>query len=178
MNQMPVVLRDRLTALRERLADQEGAVLEPLAAEHGLTLRDAIQCLPEPLWRRASGSAFVEVMQEVAAWGPVLVLIHTQDVIFECHGPLPLGDVSRGFYNLRHGSPLRGHLRGERCADVFFVRRRFMARETCSIVLCNHEGEGMFKIFVDRNEQGELREEQVARFDDLSRRLVAAGRPS
>lgn len=174
MSQMPVVPRDRMNALRSHLAAQEGAVLEPLAAEHGLTLRDAIQCLPDALWRRASGSAFVEVMQEVAGWGPVLVLIHTRDVIFECHGPLPPGDEGRGFYNLRHGSPLRGHLRGDRCGDIFFVRRRFMGRETCSIVLCNHDGEGMFKIFVDRDEQGELREEQVKRFDELSRRLAAA----
>lgn len=174
MSQVPTAFQDRRSALRSRLAEKEGAVLEPLAAEHGLTLRDAIECLPASLWRRVPGKAFIDVMQDVATWGTVLSLVHTRDVIFECRSPLPAGDVSRGFYNLQHGSPLGGHLRADRCADIFFLRRRFMGKETCSLVFCNDEGDGMFKIFVDRNEQGELREEQVARFDELSRRLAAA----
>jgi len=175
MNPTPASPNDHQSSLRSRLAHEPGAILEALAVEHHVTLRETLECLPADLWQRAPGSAFVPILQDVASWGPVLVLVHTPDVILECHGPLPPGGLGRGFYNFEHGSPLRGHLRADHCADVFFVRRLFMGRDTRSIVFCNREGEGMFKIFVDRDEQAELRSEQVERFHALADRVCTAG---
>lgn len=162
-----------LEALRARLASRVGGVLETVAAEHGVSLRTVIGCLPEELWSEAGGEHFCEVMAEVATWGPVRLIVHTEDGVFEFSGPLPAGTLGHGFFNLHGAGALSGHLRAERCRSIVFLRRPFMGKQTASIQFFNAAGGAMFKLFVGRDDSGELCADQLARFDALERRLAA-----
>lgn len=163
--------RERLNALRHRFAKDSDGVLETIAAETGVSTQEAHDCLPDAIVDRGPGAAFEEVMNEVATWGPVTLLVHTPDVILECKGALPPGKISHGYFNLMGPGPIGGHIRHENCNAIYFVRRKFMGADSCSIVFFNGLGEPMFKVFVGRDEQRQLPASQVEKFDLLRQRL-------
>lgn len=165
-NQDPV-----LEELRARFARNADGVLEMVAAQSGLTTLQVAECLPDSCYGIADGEHFVEIMNELSEWGDILLIVHTPDAIIECAGPLPKGDFGRGFFNLGAGSPIRGHIRAERCSKICLIRRPFMGMETCSIQFFNGHGEAMFKIFVSRDEADALNPGQVARFETLRTRF-------
>ena len=166
--------RERLNALRQRFSKDADGVLEAIAAETEVSTREVYDCLPDTSVDRRPGEAFEEVMNEVAAWGPVTLLVHTPDVILECKGAVPPGKVGRGYFNLVGPGPVGGHIRHENCKAIYFVRRKFMGADSCSIVFFNAPGEPMFKIFVGRDEQRSLLADQVEKFANLQRRLAAS----
>lgn len=161
-------------ALREKLAGSPGGVLEAVAQQHGVSLRTVVEALPEEMWVTVPGTRFVEVMQDVAHWGDVLTIVHTQDVVMEFKGPVPMGKLGRGFYNLHGETGLAGHLKADNCDAIAFVRRPFMAKDTASIQFFNAGGEAMFKVFVGRDDEGELRGDQLDMFEALRARLTGA----
>lgn len=165
---------DSLHALREHLAHHPGGILESLAEEHGVPLRTVIGCLPEAMHAEVSGDRFCEILGEIASWGPVTLIVHTADGVFEFGGSLPAGSLGRGFFNLQGKEGLSGHLRHERCRSIVFLRRPFMGKQTASIQFFNDAGGAMFKIFLGRDASGELRTDQLARFDALERGLAAS----
>lgn len=152
---------EQTQALQARLAANPGVVLEGLAEAHGCAVAQLIECLPEGMWRKIPGGHFIDVMGEVAAWGtPVTVIVHTADVIMEFTGPLPVGEVGHGFFNLM-GASLHGHLRHQNCGAIYAVERPFMNKDTASLMFCNQNGGVMFKVFLGRDENGALRAEQI-----------------
>jgi putative heme utilization carrier protein HutX len=126
------------------------------------------------MWKRISGDHFVDVMQDISGWGDIVAIVHTKDVIFEFNGRLPGGALGHGFYNLKGGTSLSGHLRHENCRAIVFLRRRFMGMDTLSVQFLNAEGEAMFKIYVGRDEDRRLKADQVERFAQLERRFSSA----
>ena len=93
----------------------------------------------------------------------------------EFEGPLPGGTRGHGFYNLKGGGGLSGHLRATNCRAIVFLRRPFMGMDTLSVQFFNANGEAMFKIFVGRDENRRLKADQVERFARLKVRFAAAG---
>lgn len=161
-------------ALARRLVEDTTTVAEQIARELSLPPVDVMRLLPEDLCRWAPGTAFADVMGDVAEWGEVLFLVHTVNAIVEVKAEVPKGKVSSDFYNLHGPGPLGGHLKASRCAAIAFVRRPFMKMETRSIQFFDGVGEGMFKIYVGRDAERRLKPEQVARFDALEARLCPA----
>lgn len=161
-------------ALRTRLAEDPGAVIETVAREEGVTARIVLEALPEPMRQFTGGEFFVKVMEDVARWGDVTMIVHTDDGIFEFSGPVPAGKESRGTYNLGGRTGLHGHLRPERCHGIAFVERPFMGRPSAFVAFLNPEGGIMFKIFVGRTAKGDLRSEQLAAFRALAETVVPA----
>ena len=172
-------MSDTLTAtpdLRTKLAAEPGVVIESFAAENGVTCRDVVEAMPGSMVRFvrsdfATTAAFVDVMGEVAKWGDVTFIIHTEDGIFEFGGPVPPGSEARNYYNLSGAKGLHGHLRAERCAGICFMERPFFGRLSASILLFNRDGGIMFKIFVGRDDKRELLPDQLAAFRELADRL-------
>lgn len=168
---MSIDTEDRLEALRIELQEKPNGVLEEIAARYGTTVRVALDALPADMRGCVDGSHFDAVMGDVAGWGEVTFLVHTQDVIMEYKGAVPSGRFARGYYNLEGGA-LGGHLRSENCAAIYFVRRPFMKLDTRALWFINRDGAAMFKIFVGRNEDRSLKVEQVARFEALAGQLM------
>jgi len=159
--------------LRQKLSENPGVVFEDAAREHNVPPRAVVEALPDGMRRLAPGSAFIEAMDDIANWGDVTVIVHTDDGIMEFGGPVPKGQVSRGYFNLMGRTGFHGHLRHERCAGIAFVERPFMGRTSCLLIFLNGDGGIMFKIFVGRDEKGELKADQLEKFRALRDRLAA-----
>jgi putative heme utilization carrier protein HutX len=147
------------------------ALFEQVAKDHAVTCRQAVEALPPEMRKIAPGSAFAEIMADIAAWGDITFIVHTDDGIFEFSGALPPGQVGGGYFNLAGGTGLHGHLRHERCAAIAFVERPFMGRPSASALFLNMDGGFMFKVFVGRDAQRNLKDNQLARFRELASRL-------
>lgn len=158
-------------ALRAKVADNPGVVFEDTAREHNVAPRAVVEALPETMRRFAPGSSFIDAMNDIAEWGDVQVIVHTEDGIMECGGPVPKGSVARGHFNLMGRTGFHGHLKYERCAAIAFVERPFMGRTSNLLIFINCDGGIMFKVFVGRDEKGQLKDDQVAKFRALADRL-------
>ncbi|MGN6883435.1 heme anaerobic degradation radical SAM methyltransferase ChuW/HutW [Neisseria sp. P0019.S003] len=156
---------EQQTMLRQSLEKNPGQVLEMLAAQNQCSFEDVIRCLPEENVRQTEGSRIVEILQAIAAWNESVTFIaHTPDAIVEVSGKLPNGKVGRGFYNFDHPETdggVHGHIYYENCASIYLLERPFMGKATCSLNFINRNGGAMFKIFVGRDEVGELKQHQI-----------------
>ncbi|WP_371818067.1 heme utilization cystosolic carrier protein HutX [Bradyrhizobium sp. CCBAU 53421] len=153
------------------MADNPGAVIEDVARERKVTPRAVLEALPASMVRIGAGE-FAAAMQDIAEWGEVTLIVHTDDAIFEFTGAIPKGEVGRGYFNLMQPKGLHGHLRHERCAAVAFVERPFMGKVSAFIAFINLDGGIMFKVFVGRDETRALRGDQLTRFHALADRIA------
>ena len=154
--------------LRAYMTDNPGAVIEDVARERKVTPRAVIEAMPESMVRVGPGSQFAAAMQDIARWGEVTLIVHSDDAIFEFTGSIPLGEIGRGYFNLMQPKGLHGHLRHERCAAIAFVERPFMGKSSAFIAFINVDGGIMFKVFVGRDETRALRGDQLKRFQALA----------
>ncbi|UQD71715.1 heme utilization cystosolic carrier protein HutX [Bradyrhizobium japonicum] len=166
------MLSTDLADLRAHMADNPGAVIEDVARERKVTPRAVIEALPSSMVRIGGGEHFAAAMQDIAAWGEVTLIVHTDDAIFEFTGAVPAGEVGRGYFNLMQPKGLHGHLRHERCAALAFVERPFMGKTSAFVAFVNVDGGIMFKVFVGRDETQALRADQLVRFRQLADRVA------
>lgn len=158
------------------LAADPGAIVEEVAKTHQVTPRAVVEAIPPEMRRFAPGSFFIDAMTDIGSWGDVTLIVHTDDGIMEFGGPVPAGEVARGYYNVPGSKGFHGHLRHERCAALAFLERPFMGRLSASILFFNVDGGIMFKIFVGRDEKRELKPDQMVKFRALADRLCGAQR--
>jgi putative heme utilization carrier protein HutX len=168
------MLSTDLADLRAHMAQNPGAVIEDVARERKVSPRTVIEALPAEMVRISRGDAFAAAMADIAQWGEVTLIVHTDDAIFEFTGALPAGEIGRGYFNLMQPKGLHGHLRHERCAAIAFVERPFMGKSSAFIAFLNVDGGIMFKVFVGRDETRALRGDQLQRFHALSERIAPA----
>jgi putative heme utilization carrier protein HutX len=158
-------------AIADHLAKHPDVIVEQYAQEAGVTPQQVVHALPKETRSFADGGRFIEVMTDVARWGDVTLIVHTDDGIMEFGGAIPAGQVSRGYYNVPGTAGFHGHLRHERCAEIAFVERPFMGRNSASILFINRDGNIMFKIFVGRDANRELKADQLQSFRSLAAEL-------
>jgi putative heme utilization carrier protein HutX len=164
----------KLTALRRKIAENPGVVIEQAAKDHRVTPQTILEALPDGMRRFAPGQKFIEAMMDIATWGDVTTIIHTDDGIFEVGGPVPQGQVAHGYFNLGGTQGLHGHLRYERCGTVAFVERNFNNKLSVFIAFVNVDGDIMYKVFVGRDEKRELKHDQLVKFRALRDKLCGA----
>ncbi|BCL74991.1 hypothetical protein JHS3_07270 [Jeongeupia sp. HS-3] len=168
-----------VTPLAERLALDADGILENLAREYGVSLLDVVTAMPEATPEASRtllpGERFAEVMADISDWGDVTVLTHSADAILEFHGRVPVGRSAHGFFNLRGGGALSGHIRTDRCKTIALVERPFMGLATASVIFFNPEGAAMYKVFVHRNKDKSLDAEQLLRFRALAAAKTCCG---
>ncbi len=163
--------RDVFLPLEQRLAANQDGILEDIARTYCVSTLDVVHALPETARNFVPGGNLDTILEEISGWGPILFIVHTSDLVLECEGLLPPGKYARGYFNIHGDSPIGGHIRASRCREIAFVTRPFMGRETRSIQFFNFDGDTMFKIFVRRDDTGNLVAEQVRRFDALKSAL-------
>lgn len=161
------------TDLKAYLAQNPGTVIEDVARERNISARMVIESLPPEMVHICGGDAFAAAMQDIAQWGDVTLIVHTDDAIFEFTGAIPAGEFGRGYFNLMQPKGLHGHLRYERCAAIAFVERPFMGKSSAFVSFLNVDGGVMFKVFVGRDETRALRQDQLERFRVLGARVGA-----
>src|SRR5262245_43070297 len=149
------------------LADNPGAVIEEAAKQHAATPREVVEALPAEMRRFAPAHAFVPAMHDMATWGDVTLIVHTDDGIMEFGGPIPRGEIGRGYFNLMGSKGFHGHLRHERCGGLALLARPFMGKLAGRVGFFNVDGGIMFKVSVGRDEKRELKADQLAKFRAL-----------
>ncbi|MEZ0172615.1 heme utilization cystosolic carrier protein HutX [Microvirga sp. TS319] len=153
--------------IRQDLAARPDGVLETIAETRGVPLQQVLDCLGQEAAERAPGKLFERIWEDLTTWGDITFVVHTRDGVFECKGRVPPGTSGRGYFNIHGDSPIGGHLRIDRCRAIYFVDRPFFGKRSCSVQFVNEEGGVMFKIFVGRNEDRTLKEDQLVRFEAL-----------
>ena len=168
------MLNADIAELKTHMAENPGAVIETVARERGVTPRVVIEALPSSMVKIGSGAdTFVTAMQDIAEWGEVTLIVHTDDGIFETTAPLSPGKLGHGYYNLTETKGLHGHLRHERCGGIAFVERPFMGKSSAFVAFLNVDGGVMFKVFVGRDETRALKQDQLERFRALASKIAA-----
>jgi len=157
--------------LAARVAASPGDLLEQIAREYGVSTLEVVRNLPAEQGTVVSGEAFADIMQDITTWGDILFLIHNGDIVLECIGALPPGTFGHGYFNIHGESPIGGHIKADNCKAIAFVVRG-LKRVSLSVQFYNGAGESMFKIFVARDDQRELKPDQVARFEALRARYA------
>jgi putative heme utilization carrier protein HutX len=163
--------------LKAYLAENPGAVIEDVARDRNVSPRTVMEALPSGMAKFGQGSSFAVAMQDIAQWGEVTLIVHTDDAIFEFTGSIPNGETGRGYFNLMQPKGLHGHLRHDRCAAIAFVERPFMGKSSAFVAFLNIDGGVMFKVFVGRDEARALRQDQLERFRALAERMGALALP-
>jgi len=157
--------------LAARIAASPGDLLEQIAREYGVSTLEVVRNLPAEQGAVVPGEAFADIMQDITTWGDILFLIHNGDIVLECTGALPAGSFGHGYYNIHGESPIGGHIKADNCKAIAFVARG-LKRVSMSVQFYNGAGDAMFKIFVARDEQRELKPDQVAKFEALRARYA------
>ncbi len=168
------MLSTELAELKAYMAENPGAVIEDVARQRRVAPRAVIEAMPPEMRRLGEGSEFASAMQDIADWGEVTLIVHTDDAIFEFTGTVPAGEIGRGYFNLMQPKGLHGHLRHERCGGIAFVERPFMGKSSAFVAFLNVDGGIMFKVFVGRDETRALKADQLARFKALAGRIAPA----
>jgi putative heme iron utilization protein len=62
----------------------------------------------------------------------------------------------------------------DRCRSIYFIDRPLFGKRSCSVQFVNEQGGAMFKFFVGRNENRNLKADQVGWFEALREKRRAA----
>lgn len=165
----PAAPAEAMEKVRAALAAKPDGVIEAVAREHGVSTLAVLEATLEEQRRFIRPERFEALWQELSSWGSVLFIVHTPDIVLECEGSLPVGSFGHGYYNIHGDSPIGGHIKAGNCRAIYLVDRLFHGRRSCSAQFFNGAGEAMFKVFVRRDENRELRADQLARFEALKR---------
>lgn len=157
----------RLERAKAALAEKPDGVVESIAVTAQVTPAEVLSILPSGAAVSAAAKDFLDIWNELRSWGEVLMIVQTPDIVFEVPGHLPEGTEGHGWFNIHGDSPIGGHIRKDNCASIIFVDRQFHGRRSLSVWFMNAGGSAMFKLFVRRDEDKELRSDQVTKFEAL-----------
>ncbi|MFN3507560.1 MAG: heme utilization cystosolic carrier protein HutX [Allorhizobium sp.] len=154
------------------LAEKSDGVIEQIAAKADVTPAEVLAILPEGAAIVVPAERWEPIWKDLTSWGEILMIVHTDDIVLEVEGSLPEGSEGHGWFNIHGDSPIGGHIRKERCVSIAFVDRGFHGRRSCSVWFMNADGKAMFKVFVRRDKERNLLEDQVSRFEALRQAIV------
>ncbi|MDE1157859.1 MAG: heme utilization cystosolic carrier protein HutX [Neorhizobium sp.] len=174
MDVMNETAADRRARAVAALAAKPDGIVEAIAGEANVTPAEILDILTDGSAVVAGKDHFLDIWNEMTTWGIVLFLVHTEDVVAEIDGSLPMGSEGHGWFNIHGDSPIGGHIKKDNCASIAFVDRAFHGRRSCSIWFMNAKGSAMFKVFVKRDEARELLGEQLQKFEALRHRYQGA----
>jgi putative heme utilization carrier protein HutX len=139
-----------------------------MAKELEVCEMDVIRNLPEDMAKEVSKDRFDEIIAEVSTWGVLTVIVQNESTILEVKAPFPVGTYGHGFYNLQSkDTPVGGHIRADDLSAIFFVSKPFMGLESHSIQFFNGNGNAMFKLYLGRDENRQIIQEQMEEFINL-----------
>jgi hypothetical protein len=117
-----------------------------------------------------------QLLQQICDWGPMTTIVIHGGSVFEFGGPFPRGSVAEGFYNLQaDGNGFHGHLNLQKVEQISFQTKPHRGRESYAFVFEDANGDVIFKVFLGRDEQGELITSQREKFYQLMQHYQLSG---
>lgn len=166
-------MKERIEAL---FAQNPKISIAQICKELGAKEIDVLLNLPERYGKSTGGDKFCEVIRELEGWGEVLFVKNTPSFIIEFKTKIPSGKSAQGFYNFGMGANgdeahglgiLGGHLKTDEIDKIILVTQTFMGMLSKFVGFYDKAGENIFKIYVSRDEKGQLLAEQDAKFEAL-----------
>ncbi len=161
------------TTIQQALSDNPVSALEDIARAAGCTTLEVLEALPQGEVTSLPGSLMPSVLDNIAKWGEITFIVNTGPVILEVKSELGKGKLSDGMYNLNE-KPICGHLNTNACKCVAFVRRKLFSMATYSVQFYAEDGSCMFKVYLGRNPDRQIKPEQIVAFDSLEAELIAS----
>lgn len=120
-----------------------------------------------------AGEQAESLLRELATWGNTTTIVIHGGCVFEFKGPFPEGSIAQGYYNLSGPVPgFHGHLNLDAIAHIAFQDKLHRGRQSYAFNFQDKEGQNIFKVFLGRDEDGELIQEQVDAFKKIQSSLI------
>ncbi|MEE4278952.1 MAG: heme utilization cystosolic carrier protein HutX [Halieaceae bacterium] len=114
------------------------------------------------------GSRAQAILEQLPHWGDVVTIVLHGGCVFEYKGPFPPGEVGRGFYNLKGTRPgFEGHIKLDAIDHIGFQDRQHAGRIAHALTFNDKGGRNLFKVFLGRDEHGEIWPQQIERYEAL-----------
>ncbi|NRB42903.1 MAG: heme utilization cystosolic carrier protein HutX [Pseudomonadales bacterium] len=118
------------------------------------------------------GELALDLLEKIPSWGNVTTIIIHAGSVFEFKGPFPTGTNAEGYYNLKGvgesaAAGFEGHLKISGIRDVALQEKQHRGRDSYSFVFTNNKDELVFKIFLGREDDGQVIASQLAAFQQL-----------
>ena len=118
--------------------------------------------------QRLPAERALSVLQDLPFWGDLVTIVLHGGCVFEYKGPFPKGEVGSGFYNLTGTRPgFEGHINLKAIDHIGFQSRQHAGRMAYALNFNDKYGANLFKVFLGRNDLGEIYTDQKNRFDVL-----------
>ncbi len=109
------------------------------------------------------------ILEALPSYGKVTVIIIHGGCVFEYKGSFPKGAIAHGFYNLdSQGEGFEGHINIEKIENIELATKLHRGRPSYSINFKNAQ-ETIFKVFLGRDENGEIFSDQLEKFQQLEK---------
>jgi len=159
-----------MQAIQEYLEENKGVATIMAAKELKVPEQVVIDALTEGV-TQGEIDDFDTIMAEVSTWGDMTIIVTNNSVIFEVKGSLPKGSHARGFFNLNgSGGRIGGHLMVNKFKKIYFVNRPFMGKESLSIQIYDDIGDAAIKLYLSRDDKGEIKSDQKQKYTALRSR--------
>lgn len=108
------------------------------------------------------------LLEDIATWGKTTTIILHGGCVFEFKGDFPGGSIAQGYYNLSSGgNGFEGHIKLEQLALLHFQQGTHRGRESYALCFQDSPDSTVFKVFLGRDDEGELIASQVEKFKAL-----------
>lgn len=108
------------------------------------------------------------LLGEIASWGKLTTIIIHKGCVFEFKGSFPVGSMGEGYYNLAGAEAgFHGHLKLDAIDHVSFQTRPHRGRASYALLFNTADSECIFKIFLGRDDNGDILASQLIRFNQL-----------
>ncbi|MBL1458574.1 MAG: heme utilization cystosolic carrier protein HutX [Methylophaga sp.] len=122
-----------------------------------------------------SGQNAQQLLEQISDWGSMTTIVIHGGSVFEFTGPFPKATVAEGFYNLKaDGNGFHGHLNLQKVEQISFQTKPHRGRESYAFVFEDANGDVIFKVFLGRDEKGELIASQREKFYQLMQQYQQA----
>lgn len=136
-----------------------------IAGDTGISEAAVTDALPADTRTPISMGEFERLWQELTEWEDALVIVLSSGSVFELAGPLPKGDIGRGYFNFDSPeSTYGGHLKVDRLAAIYLLSSKGHNGETHQVAFYDHNGRRVFSVYVPRDEDGNLQTQPHNRF--------------
>jgi hypothetical protein len=114
-----------------------------------------------------SGDEALSLLTLLSSWQNVTTIMIKGGCVFEYKGVFPAGSLGQGYFNFGGDSGFHGHIRLEAIGSIGFQDRQHRGRDSFAFLFDDTKGRNIFKVFLGRDESGDLHPEQVAAFNRI-----------
>ena len=119
-----------------------------------------------------SGDQAFDLMRELSTWGRLRTIIIHGGSVFEFDGAFPRGEMGSGYYNLQSAQQgFEGHINLDKVDHIAFQDALHRGRQAYAFIFKDANGDNIFKVFIGRDENGDLLTHQVERFKQIRSNL-------